>query len=284
MRSVHSRPVIGAFALVVASGALLLPATTASAADTATVSILHAVPGATVDVYANGKALLTDFEPGTLTDPQQLPAGSYDLKVVAAGDGADGEAVAEVENAKVPAGANVTVVAHLDADGDPKLTAYANDVSDIDAGEARLIVRHDAAAPAVDVRADGDVAFADLENPKEAKAELPAGTISADVTLAGKDDSVIGPADLDLGEGTTTVVYAWGSAEDDNLKLAVQTIDGMGGSPGGVPGGTGGQAGAASPATLGLLGIGLAGLVLASSRLRGRSGRAGRAQQVSTLR
>ena len=281
MRSVHSRPVVGAFALVVASGALLLPATTASAADTATVSILHAVPGATVDVYANGKALLTDFKPGTLTDPQQLPAGSYDLKVVAAGDGADGDAVAEVENAKVPAGANVTVVAHLDADGNPTLTAYANDVSDIDAGEARLIVRHDAAAPAVDVRADGDVAFADLENPKEGKAELPAGTISADVTLAGKDDSVIGPADLDLGEGTTTVVYAWGSAEDDNLKLAVQTIDGMGGSPGGVPGGTGGQAGAASPATLGLLGLGLAGLVLAGSRLRGRSGRA---QQVSTLR
>lgn len=278
--SVPTRPVIGAIALAVASGALLLPATTASAADTATVSILHAVPGATVDVYANGKALLTDFEPGTLTDPQMLPAGTYDLKVVAAGDGADGDAVAELDNAKVPAGANVTVVAHLDDGGDPELTAYANDVSDLDAGQARLIVRHDAAAPAVDVRADGDVAFSDLENPKEASAELPAGTISADVTLAGKDDSVIGPADVDLAEGTTTIVYAWGSAEDDNLKLAVQTIDGMGGSPGGVPGGTGGQAGAASPATLGLLGVGLAGLVLASTRLVGRSGRAAKATSL----
>lgn len=271
--SVHPRPVVGAFALALASGALLLPSTTASAADTAMVSILHAVPGATVDVYANGKALLTDFKPGTLTDPQKLPAGSYDLKVVAAGDGADGDAVAEVENAEVPAGANVTVVAHLDADGDPKLTAYANDVSDIAAGEARLIVRHTAAAPAVDVRADGDVAFSDLENPDEVSAELPAGTISADVTLAGEDDSVIGPADVDLGEGTTTIVYAWGSAEDDNLDLAVQTIDGMGGNPEGVPGGTGGQATMTSPATLGLLGLGLAGLVLASSRLAGRSTR-----------
>ncbi|GAA3559420.1 DUF4397 domain-containing protein [Microlunatus spumicola] len=278
--SVPTRPVIGAIALAVASGALLLPATTASAADTATVSILHAVPGATVDVYANGKALLTDFEPGTLTDPQMLPAGTYDLKVVAAGDGADGDAVAELDDAEVPAGANVTVVAHLDDGGDPELTAYANDVSDLDAGQARLIVRHDAAAPAVDVRADGDVAFSDLENPKEASAELPAGTISADVTLAGKDDSVIGPADVDLAEGTTTIVYAWGSAEDDNLKLAVQTIDGMGGSPGGVPGGTGGQAGAASPATLGLLGLGLAGLALASTRLVGRSGRAAKATSL----
>ncbi len=279
--SVHPRPLVGAFVLALASGALLLPATTASAADTATVSILHAVPGATVDVYANGKALLTDFEPGTLTDPQQLPAGTYDLKVVAAGDGADGDAVAELDNAKVPAGANVTVVAHLDDGGDPELTAYANDVSGIDAGDARLIVRHDAAAPAVDVRADGDVAFSDLENPKEAKADLPAGTISADVTLAGKDDSVIGPADVDLEEGTTTIVYAWGSAEDDNLKLAVQTIDGMGNNPGGVPGGTGGQAAAASPATLGLLGLGLAGVLFAGTRMLGRSGRA---QKVSVLK
>jgi hypothetical protein len=69
-----------------------LPAVgTAQAGPTATasVSVLHAVPGATVDVYANGKALLTDFKPGTLTDPVKLPAGKYDLKVTAAGAGSD---------------------------------------------------------------------------------------------------------------------------------------------------------------------------------------------------
>jgi hypothetical protein len=37
-------------------------------------------------------------------------------------------------------------------------------------------------------------------------------------------------------------VYAWGSAEDDNLALAVQTIRGLHSPPTGVPGGTGGQA------------------------------------------
>ena len=269
----RSRLVRGVVALALASGALLLPATTAAADSTATVSILHAVPGATVDVYANGKALLKNFKPGTLTDPQKLPAGTYDLKVVAAGDGADGKPVAEAKSAKVPAGANVTVVAHLDAGGDPTLTAYANDVSAIPAGKARLIVRHVAAAPEVDVRADGKVAFAGLTNPEQASAELPAGTISADVTLAGKDKAVIGPADLTLHEGTTTIVYAWGSAKDDNLKLAVQTIGGMGRNPGGVPGGTGGQAAMASPMTLGLLGLGLLGLVLATTRLVGRSSR-----------
>ncbi|WP_197510451.1 DUF4397 domain-containing protein [Tessaracoccus coleopterorum] len=37
----------------------------------------------TVDVYANGDELLTDFAAGTLTDPVSLPAGSYDLLVTA---------------------------------------------------------------------------------------------------------------------------------------------------------------------------------------------------------
>ena len=84
--------------------------------------------------------------------------------------------------------------------------------------------------------------FTDLVNPKEDSADIPAGTVSADVVLAGTDKVVIGPADLDLAEGVHTIVYAWGSAEDGNLKLAVQTISGMHSAPSGVPGGTGGQA------------------------------------------
>jgi hypothetical protein len=72
--------------------------------------------------------------------------------------------------------------------------------------------------------------------------------VKADVVLAGTDDVVIGPASLKVAEGTTTIVYAWGSAEDENLKLAVQAIRGMHGSPNSVPGGTGGQAAASAGA------------------------------------
>ena len=67
-----------------AAGVLALALAPAAAhADNheATVSVLHAVPGLTVDVYANGEELLPDFEPGTLTDPLMLPAGTYDLKL-----------------------------------------------------------------------------------------------------------------------------------------------------------------------------------------------------------
>ncbi|MGL5811613.1 MAG: DUF4397 domain-containing protein [Nocardioides sp.] len=234
---------------VAAAGAMLLGATgfafaagPAYAADDAHVSVLHGVPDAVVDVYANGEELIPGFKPGTLTDPLALPAGDYDLKVVAAGDGPDGDAIIEANGVAVPAGANITVVAHLDEGGSPVLTPFVNDTSDIAAGNGRLTVRHTAAAPAVDVRAGGEPVFTDLTNPNEDSADLPAGTVSADVVLAGTDTVAIGPADVDVAEGVHTIVYAWGSAADENLQLAVQTIEGSHSSPHGVPGGTGGQA------------------------------------------
>ena len=42
---------------------------------TAQVYVLHAVPGLTVDVYAHGDEILSDFEPGTLT-VRDLPEGA----------------------------------------------------------------------------------------------------------------------------------------------------------------------------------------------------------------
>ena len=256
----------GLMALIAAS---ITPAEAAE--NDATVSILHGVPGLTVDVYANGEELVPDFKPGTLTDPQTLPAGSYDLQVFAAGDDPDtAKPAIEADNVKVPAGANATVVAHLDADGKPVLTPYVNDTAATAPGQARLTVRHDAAAPAVDVRADGKVLFGDLTNPNQDTADVPAGDYSADVTLAGSDQVAIGPADLALAEGTSTIVYAWGSADDGNLKLAVQTIKGLHSAPGGVPGGEAGLAPESEGLPVWALALGAAsavGLVAAGTRL-----------------
>lgn len=135
-----------------------------------------------------------------------------------------------------------TAVAHLDASGDPTASLFTNDLSTIPAGEGKLTVRHTAAAPAVDVLANGAAAFENLSNPDEVKANLPAGTISAAVALTGTTDPVIGPADVTIAEGVNTIVYAWGSAADDNLTLAVQTIDGLYSTPDGVDAGTAGLA------------------------------------------
>ncbi|MFF3890413.1 DUF4397 domain-containing protein [Streptomyces sp. NPDC001914] len=210
-------------------------------AGQATVSVLHAVPGLTVDVYAGGKELIPNFEPGTLTDPMKLDAGSYDIKIFKDGDGPKGTPAIE-KTVDVPAGANATLVAHLSEAGKPVLDAFVNDVSKVAAGKARLTVRHVAAAPPVDVRAGKKPVFKDLVNAEEAKGEVAAGTISADVVLAGTGTVAIGPADLSLAEGTNTVVYAWGSAKDKSLALKMQTLTGMHSAPGGVPAGASGQA------------------------------------------
>lgn len=233
-------------ALAASAGACALAlGTTAPAlatdSDKAMVSVFHGIPGMTVDVYANGDELLSDFKPGTVTDPQSLAAGTYDIQIFEAGQSPDGTPALE-KKVEVPAGGNATVAAHLSAGGDPQLTAFTNDVSQVDAGKSRLTVRHVAAAPAVDVRAGGQPVFSGLTNPKQATAEVDAGTVNADVVLAGTDTVAIGPADLNLREGTSNVVYAWGSAEDKNLALATQTFSGMESSPRGVPAGGSGAA------------------------------------------
>ena len=238
---------VGVAATVAASALLWGGSASASAeaAGTASVSVVHGIPNTPVNVFVNGKSTLADFKPLTVAGPLQLPPGTYDVTVFPASDTAGtGTPVIEA-SATVAAGDNVTLVAHLTAAGKPTITPYVNDVSSIAAGKARLVVRHDAAAPAVDVRANGAVAFPGLVNPKEASADLAAGTIKADVVLAGTSTVAIGPADLNLAEGTETIVYAVGSAADKTLGLVVQTMSGMDSAPGGVPAGTGGQSAAA---------------------------------------
>ena len=248
-----------------ATGALVLVATPALADNhTATVSVLHAVPDTPVDVYANGERLIDDFEPGTLTDPLQLPAGSYDLALYPA-DAADdsGDPLLSAMDVAVPAGANATVVAHLTEAGQPALTPFVNETGDIPAGQARVTVRHTAAAPAVDVRAGGQVVVDGLTNPNGESLTVPAGTVNADVVLAGTDTVAIGPADLTLTEGTSTIVYAWGSQEA-GYELAVQTIAGHHSAPAGVPDGSAGLADE-SGLPLPVCAAALAGVVLAGA-------------------
>lgn len=235
--AVHRLALVLAGLCLMAIGAAPASAATAEAdQEQAQVSVFHGVPGLTVDVYANGKQLLPDFKPGTLTDPLPLDPGTYDIQVFQAGADPSGTPAIE-KSVDVPAGANATIAAHLNASGDPVLTAFVNDTSRVPSGKARLTVRHVAAAPAVDVRAGGTPVFRNLTNPNEETAEVDPGTVDADVVLAGTGTVVIGPAKLNLTGGSNTVVYAWGSADDQNLALKVQNLSGQGKTPGEVRGG-----------------------------------------------
>lgn len=225
-------------AAALALTAALLPAAPAAAADTAEVFVVHGVPGLTVDVYVDGKRALDDFQPETVAGPLDLAAGSHAVAITAA-DAPDASNPVLSATADLAAGNSYALVAHLTADGKPTITPYENDISTVPAGQARLVVRHDAAAPAVDVRAGGTVVLSNVTNPDQGALTVPAGTVTADVVLTGTSTVAIGPADLTLAEGSATFVHAVGSAADGTLALVSFVIPDLHSAPGGVPAGTG---------------------------------------------
>jgi hypothetical protein len=221
---------VGLAAVVVAASATTASTASAQTAPAARIHLLHGIPGVTVDVYAGGEAVFEDFAFGgtqdlsalagqTLTDLEVRVAGTEDVAI----DGGD---------VQLPATGNHTVVAHLDGEGTPTLGVFTNDTAATAAGQGRLTVRHTAAAPAVDVLANGQAAFTNVVNGQEGKADLPAGTISASVVPTGATEPVvIGPADLAVEDGTNLIVYAVGSLEDDTLDVLTESITGIGTAP-----------------------------------------------------
>lgn len=249
----------GAGAAAIAAAIALAGPAQAADGD-AQLSVLHGVPGLTVDVWVNGDRTLDDFAPGTLAGPLALPAGAYELAITAS-DAADASSpVIGPVTVNLAANGNYTAAAHLDAAGKPAANLFTNDVAQIPAGKGKLTVRHAAAAPAVDVLAGGTAVVTNLANPNEKTLTLDPGTVPAAVAAAGTTTPVLGPADVTVAEGTHTIVYAWGSLADQNLKLAVQTIEGLHSSPASVPGARDGSAdagGAGSAAAAGIAALAL---------------------------
>jgi hypothetical protein len=220
-----------------AAGALSLAASLAFAApaqaggwhhdDDALLSVLHAVPDETVDVWVNGNLTLNNFTPGTLAGPLELPAGHYTIAITDDEATSAEDAVIGPVTVDLDKGRNYTAVAHLNAAGTPTASLFENDTKGLrNDRKGKLTVRHVAAAPAVDVLANGEPVIQDLTNPDEAVLKLRAGTISATVAAAGTTARVIGPADITVAGGTNTIVYAWGSLAGGTLGVAVQVVEG----------------------------------------------------------
>jgi hypothetical protein len=192
--------------------------------------LIHGIPDTDVDVAAGGSDVFTDFSFSDTQDLSALAGATLeDLQVKLAGT--DTVAI-DAGDVTLPSSGNTTIIAHLDASGTPKLSIFDNDVSPVGAGEGRLIVRHTAFAPEVDIKANGDVAFANVPNGAEGKVDLAAGTITAEVVPTGEDAPVvIGPADLPIVEGEALIVYAVGSLAADNLGVLTESISGLHDTP-----------------------------------------------------
>lgn len=217
--------------LALATPLAVLSFGTAQAADDAEVSVFHGIPGVTVDVYVNGDLTLDNFKPGDLAGPLALPADTYSIEITDKDD--KNSVLLGPADVAVEAGGNYTVVANLDAKGNPTVTPFENDISSLSAGEARVTVRHVAAAPKVDIEAGGDVLAPGLVNGQEAVAAVPADTYDVAIVPASGGDAVWNE-DVDLAEGVNTIAYAWGSLDDGSFAVGVQTIDGLHSAPGAV--------------------------------------------------
>jgi Domain of unknown function (DUF4397) len=226
------------------------PAVAADKPTKATVSVLHAIPGAVlaglgvaggiVDVCANGTVeLIPDFAPGQLKTLEVAP-GTYTLSVHA---GALGCASAPLlsKDATVVAGKDYTVTANLFPTGGtpaalPTLNVFVNNkapvtkyASKATLNTGRVTVRHIAVAPAVDVFVNGNVAISGLTNPNQAQAKLGRGTyqVAAGLAGAGSAGIALGPIPLPVKAGQNVVVYAWGipaSAGGEGIQVAVQYV------------------------------------------------------------
>ena len=176
-----------------------------------TLNVVHGIPGLTVDVCVNGSKAITDFKPGDVVSGVKLPGGEYRLKVTPAGEACRAAVLKAV--ADLRGGRNYTVVANLDDEGTPNLALFRNNTRKTDAGEARLVVRHTADAPAVNVWADGSPLNRGRKFVwgEQRRFDVPEGDYEVFVSLARQSDPVIGPVDLSLEAGVSYQVYAWGN-------------------------------------------------------------------------
>jgi hypothetical protein len=261
VRKTIAAGVVAGFAL---AAGLVMPAQAISA-TTADLYVFHGIPDTPVDVWVNGEVAVPDFQPGTFAGPLDLPAGDYEV-ILTAPDAPITDVALGPVTLTLEAGKSYTAAAYLDADGAGTAKLFTNDIATTNAGEGRLTVRHTAAAPAVDILANGAVAFSNVVNGAEGTANLPVGTISASVVPTGATEPVVlGPADVAIKDGVLTIAYAWGSLEDDTLALAAQEITVGHTTPGGVPSGTAGYAAERDAMAQAFWIVGIAALLAAAS-------------------
>jgi len=195
---------------------------TANAAD-ASLNVVHGIPGVDVNVCVNDSEALSDFSFGEVVTGVPLADGLYTFKIVAAADDCTADGILVAADVELMEGKDYTAIAYLKADGTPTLGLYKNNVKPVAKGTARLIVRHNAAAPAVDVWANGAPLVTDLANGESAKTVVPKGVYAAWVSLPGDYQAVIGPAVLKLAKGFTYQVYAIGDGTSGYTFAVVAT-------------------------------------------------------------
>jgi hypothetical protein len=216
----------------VASAATAQPALTAQKAQggDAALTVIHGVPGVTVDVCADGKAAITGFT----FDSQKslsLPAGTYSLGIVKTGSACTSANYLVSASATLSSGENASAIAYLNSSGKPALGLYENSLASVPSGQGRLVLSHNAAAPAVKVAAGGTTLASSLAPGDQAAVTVPAKTYSGiDVSPASGGAAALSGASVPVKADADTIVYVVGSSSA-KYSAIVQTVS-LSGMPG----------------------------------------------------
>jgi len=206
-------------------------ATTWGTSTKAKLTLVHGVPGPNgfpvdISVYklAVGSQVFEDVTFGTVAGPLDVSSGLYWIGIRPANAPRFSTPILSRWIYLWP-GDNKSVIAHLSADGTPRISVFRNDVS-ATGDQARVTVRHLAAAPAVDVYAGPSPVIEDLTNPNQAKIQVPGGTYPIAVAPANTNlaSAVFGPADLTFATHTNTIVYAVGSLAGGSFTPLIQVL------------------------------------------------------------
>ena len=201
----------------------------------ASVYVVHGINGTDlglgkslpVDVFVNGAATpVKAFTFGSIAGPLDLPSGKYEIEVRLS-DPSLSSIVAISARVDLAVGENASIVAHLTEEGVPKLTKFVNDVRSPEAsGDARLVVRHGAAAPPVNIflrnSAGRYSSLSNLSNANQLGMEVKAGNYDAFVIRSF--NRLAGPIALSLDASTAYFAYAVGSLRNSTFDLVVQAI------------------------------------------------------------
>jgi hypothetical protein len=188
----------------------------------ANVSVVQAVPGASVDVSVDGREVASGAGVGDVLGPFELEPGSHEITF-------RGQGVRVASTLDVAAGDTSDVVLHLPADvgGEPVVHSYAAPAGPIGPGKARVLLAHTATVAPADVEVDGQTVFTNIANGEFADADVPEGSIEVALLPSGASgaDPILGPLDVALEARTLSMIYAYGNPRDGSMNVIAHTVD-----------------------------------------------------------
>ncbi len=200
----------------------LLAATSATMA--ANVRVAHLSPDApAVDVLVNGNAAFTNLSFGEFTDYADLPAGDYEIQVVAAGT--SGPAVIDTE-VSLPADGDFSIAA-IDTLSNISAAIYEDENVRIPGMTRVRFVHASPGTPAVDIAVTGGpVLFPNVSfGESGGYIEVPGGTYDLEARVANTDTVALSLPGVVLSGGTGVSIWASGFLNQEPALGVAVSLD-----------------------------------------------------------